>query len=138
MDIEFADDIIDILEYIGKKFGIVVDWSADNVLPYLKELSVKYITYKISVATMWIIVFSIVMLVAAIAAIIICRAAKKQDYELSTDDGEFWAIAVCIVVIIFAFCCIVYNVYNLIVCKTFPEKVLYEYITSVYNSVKNN
>lgn len=33
-----SSQIIEVFNEICNKFGIVIDWSADNILPYLTEL----------------------------------------------------------------------------------------------------
>lgn len=41
-----SEQIIEVLEYLGEKFGVAIDWSSDNVLPMVKELCAKYISWK--------------------------------------------------------------------------------------------
>lgn len=138
MNLEFADDIIDILNYVGDKFGIAIDWSAKTILPYLQELSTKYIAYRISIAVMWAIVFCVVILACVITIITLNVQSKKLNYEYSSDDLQFWLYVVAVILILVSFGLIIYQVYNIILCKTFPEKVIYEYITSLYTTMKSN
>lgn len=64
-----AEQVIKILNELCSKFGIVVDWTAENVLPYVQTLMNKYINYSKSVDIMCIILGSI-LLVGGIALII--------------------------------------------------------------------
>lgn len=85
LDLGFADDIIEILDYISKKLGIAIDWSGKTILPYLQQLSQKYITYRIGIAILWAIVFSICVLVCIITVVAIDKNAKKYNIQLDCD-----------------------------------------------------
>lgn len=48
-NIAFSSQFIEIFDHLCQKFGIVVDWSAKNVVPYVQELcgrAIKYIAFK--------------------------------------------------------------------------------------------
>lgn len=32
-----SSEIINVLEFVGDKFGIAIDWTQANVMPYLQE-----------------------------------------------------------------------------------------------------
>lgn len=36
-----SEEIIKILDHIGSKFGVAIDWTDKNVMPYLQELADK-------------------------------------------------------------------------------------------------
>lgn len=50
------NEVIEVLEQISEKFGIAVDWSSKNVIPYLEELAEKVIRYKIVVSIYWVLI----------------------------------------------------------------------------------
>lgn len=33
-----SEEIIKVIDELGKRFGIVIDWSNQNIIPYLQEL----------------------------------------------------------------------------------------------------
>lgn len=35
--------IIEILNYLGEKFNIAIDWTSENVVPYIQELFNKFV-----------------------------------------------------------------------------------------------
>ena len=39
-----------------EKFGIVIDWTSINIIPYLDELMNKYVNYEITTSTIWIVI----------------------------------------------------------------------------------
>ena len=42
-----STQIIDVLEYIGGKFGIAIDWSPKNMMPYIESLCKKILQYEV-------------------------------------------------------------------------------------------
>ena len=50
-----TDEIIKLLDELAKRFGIVIDWTSENVMPYLEDLFNRFITYHIVVDIFWII-----------------------------------------------------------------------------------
>lgn len=42
-----SDQIIKVLEYLGEKFGIAIDWTTENIMPYAEELFKRFVTMKI-------------------------------------------------------------------------------------------
>ena len=58
-----SSEIIEVLDYLGEKFGIAIDWTSNNVLPYLQALVDKFIKWEIFTSIVWIAIaaFIIVM-----------------------------------------------------------------------------
>lgn len=40
---QMSEQIIQVLDYLGKKLGLTIDWTSENVLPYVQTLCDKYI-----------------------------------------------------------------------------------------------
>lgn len=59
MKYELSTEVIKILDDLAERFGIAIDWTSDNVMPYLTELFDRFITYKIVMHTMPILLFVI-------------------------------------------------------------------------------
>ena len=43
-----SNQIIAVLDAICEKFGIVIDWTASNIMPYLQDLCKRIVTYEIA------------------------------------------------------------------------------------------
>ena len=43
-----SEEVIKILDALTEKFGLAIDWTSANVLPYLQQLCGKYVTYEIA------------------------------------------------------------------------------------------
>lgn len=111
---EFSDELIKVLDYLGDKIGLAIDWSSQNVMSYLETLAEKFINWEIGTNMFWIVL--------GIAIIIL---GIVFDY-LMDSCGMLSFIGVIIGVIVIAT-----NTYDLIKVYTFPELRLYEYVTSL-------
>lgn len=46
-----SEQIIQVLDEIAARFGIAIDWTQTNVVPYLQELMGRYVQYRIIEST---------------------------------------------------------------------------------------
>ena len=78
-----SQQIIEVLDYLFEKFDIAVDWTSENVWPYVQELAGKIVTYNI-------VTNAIVVVFGLIASIIACIFLSKlyNDYLLCTKERE--------------------------------------------------
>jgi hypothetical protein len=44
---EFSEQIIQVIDKIAEKIGIAIDWSQENILPYMQDLLRRYTTMQI-------------------------------------------------------------------------------------------
>ena len=121
---QFSSEIIKVLEYLGEKIGVTIDWTSANVLPYLEQLCKKFITWEINTSIAWIVIAGVVFVLTLIFAILVnCWS----DW-----DGIEWFIFGITTLISIAI--IVCQVFDIIECQTFPEKAIYEYIQLYLNN----
>lgn len=79
-----SEQIISVLDYMGEKLGMAIDWTAENVMPQVTEFMGRYQMYAIIEHTMWTIIFVIGI---AILEIII----KKMFKGIATEDyNNIW------------------------------------------------
>ena len=124
-----SEEIIKILDDLGRRFGILIDWSSENILPYLQDLMSRFIKYDIAI-NIFVIIFGIIFLIITIFAIrkIIKDKKEIQYYEL-LDEGmpQFFIICISIIIMLYTFSTgptkIIQDIY-------LPEKSIYEYIKS--------
>lgn len=50
-----SEEIIKVLDYLGEKFGVAIDWTQENVLPYLQDLLSRFTGYRIAISVFWVI-----------------------------------------------------------------------------------
>ena len=61
-----SDAIIKVLNELCDKFGIAIDWTSDNVVPYLQDSMVRYSKYVCYTSIMWLVIGLIIMVVFAV------------------------------------------------------------------------
>ncbi len=129
-----SEEIIKVLDAVGEKFGIAMNWSSENVVPYLQQLCGRCIKYEIATSILWIII-GITLLIISTLLIRKIKTRIKNNYN---DDEDFTVLLGCIVVVLIlvAIPIIIFNMFDLVTCFTFPEKVLIEEIQSIYQSLR--
>jgi Mn2+/Fe2+ NRAMP family transporter len=130
-----ANEIIKVLEELCEKFGIAVDWTSKNVIPYIQQLCEKYINYEIWTSVGWIVLCTSLFIVSLILAIKITKKANKDKWY---NDGIAYAAIfsiICAIVLGIAVLIIVpIQMYDIITCLTFPEKIIVEYVQGLLSS----
>lgn len=105
------------LQELAKQFGLALDWSNNNIIPYLQDLAQRVIIYEFRSSIFWIVIGAIFILVGAVTLFLAIR----------DDDGWFiitiftWMIGLLI---------IGKQINDIILCGTLPEKILLNYIQS--------
>ena len=126
----FSSELIKILDDLGRRFGIVIDWSSENIIPYLKELVGRFINWEITTSSIWI-VFAIAVIVSS------CILLKKSINIIKKDDyyGEGWIFALIMSIVFLSIGIIVFFVQTFDIAKVIflPELTIYEYIKSFIN-----
>ena len=121
-----SSEIIEVLDYLGEKFGIAIDWTSNNVLPYLQALVDKFIKWEISTSILWIAIaaFIIVMTITLINL--------KGFREINEETyGMLWVPVGLLILGFFVVICV--QIFDIIECNIFPEKVLYDFIKTMLN-----
>lgn len=114
-----SPEIIEVLDYLGEKFGIAINWTSNNVLPYLQALVDKFIQWEIFTSILWI----------AIAAFIIVMTITLMNlkrFREINEETDLWVLAGLLILGFFVFICV--QILDIIECNIFPEKVLYDFI----------
>lgn len=125
-----SDQIIAIINDLCQKFGIAIDWTAQNVMPYIEDLCKRYIQFEINTSIMWIVACASIALIAgiiwAISAIV-----KAHIYSDAADCIGFGAMLIFWIAFIVTIIVGIFEAYDIIECYNLPEKVLIEYIQSL-------
>lgn len=130
-----SDQIIAVINTLCEKFGIAIDWTSENIVPYVEQLCKKYITYEIVSSTVTITLLLVMLAVSIILTRIWC---KKANDDCWCDTGIFACAVVCIAATI-VFCVVVcvicpLEINDIITCLTFPEKQIFEYVSSMMSA----
>lgn len=117
----FSSQFIEVLDALCDKIGIAIDWTSQNVVPYVTDLATRIITYEISTSVAWIVI-------AVIVFLIIWKMTKNLCKADQFDDGWFLGWAIRIAVGLFCFGEIGFEVFDIIEAVVLPEKILYDSI----------
>ena len=90
-----SQEIINVLNYIGEKIGIAIDWTADNVLPQVMDILGRYRTFQI-------VGFSMCLIIFVVLAFVFVRCAKpfisnyrscsnNRDENLWFEYSSYWS-----------------------------------------------
>ena len=135
---EISEQIIKVLDAVCDKFGIAIDWTSNNVIPYIQQLGNKIITYDICISIVWLVIGCVIPLTVAI---LIKKFLNKKKLEAkermndyyytdgSLDEGAWCCYAMIIVLIIIAIILTTSNIESIIQDIVFPEKTIIEFIT---------
>lgn len=122
---QISNEIIEVLDYLCDKFGIAIDWTNQNIMPYLEQLFTKFIAWELSTSIAYIVIFAII---AVILTVVLVWTART-DVTLNE--------IVCVPIILGVITSIVgigVQVFDIIECNVFPEKVLFDYIQTALNN----
>lgn len=92
-----SSQIIEVLDALCAKFGIVVDWTTANVLPYAQDLCNRIVRYEIVKSVVFIVAATLVAVLAWIITVNIDNIDAQENMELFS----IIATAVGIFVVIF-------------------------------------
>lgn len=118
----FSSQFIEVLDALCDKIGIAIDWTSQNIVPYVTDLATRIITYEIWTSAAWITIMAIVFLIAWKMTKNLCKEDRFEDEWFSG-----WSIRIIIGIIFFAV--IVFQVFDIIEALALPEKTLYDFIT---------
>lgn len=129
-----SEQIIQVLNALCEKFGVVIDWTSANAIPYISELCTKLVSYEIWTSVAWIAI----MAVLSIIWFILMRIYRSPIRE-SWEEGDFLGIlavfgslVVCVAVIAVTGT----QIFDIIKCVTFPEMHVFEYIQGIIEAAK--
>ena len=126
-----SEEIIKVLDDLGDRFGIAIDWTSENVLPYLQNLMDRFITYNIAMNILYITVCAIIIVGAIIGMPKISRYAQKkmEEHPLSDWDCGFFVINVFwVIASVFSTIFLLISISDIIKSVTIPEVVIFNYL----------
>ena len=128
-----SDEIIKVLNYLGEKFGVIIDWSNDNIIPYIYDLMDRVIRYEICSSIIYIIISILICTGCIISIPKIDKYANKiieEDYYSFCDVGKYIIIAILLGAIAISVYSGVNQIIDITECIFIPEKVFINFIQS--------
>jgi len=131
MNVMISDEIIKVLDALCERFGIVIDWTSQNVIPYVMELGSRIVRYEIITSILWLLPTIIPI---TIFTKIMFRISKEGfgkvcgEYDISF-TGVMWVITLLLSFIgVFV---IITQLMDIITCLTLPEKIIFNFLKSI-------
>ncbi len=126
-----ANEIIKILDDLGRRIGVAIDWSNENVMPYLEELMNRFIQWEISTSIVWGAVGIAMLIIGLIGVMYMWKHRESYDYFGDPDEGITWMFTAFIIAIILGVIVVLTQCFD--VCKAIymPEMTIYEYIQNL-------
>lgn len=134
MELTVSNQIVEILDALCEKFGIAIDWTSQNVLPYAQELMEKGVRYELWTSIAWIVGFG---LLTGVLWFVVWKISRASDFDWNMVFIEgLPTIALALSIIgSFLILLFVYNVFqqgiDIITCLTFPEKIILDMLKTV-------
>lgn len=120
-----SDQIIAVLDELCKKFGIAINWSSQNVAPYLEDLGERIVRYEIIGSGIWIAVSLLLFLITwfMIRKYQKAKGTEEEDYrEFFLFLGLCAAIPACGVILC--------QIFDILTAIHIPEKIVADLLTS--------
>lgn len=124
------EELIKTLTELAKKFGVAIDWTSQNALPYVQELASRIVKFEVATSVLWAIVGAMMVISFRWWMPFIRNLARKEE-EKPYDMYDFYkalATAGMIITMIIGGLIIGQQVYDLIQCAILPETVVLRYL----------
>lgn len=135
-----SEEIIKVLDALGEKFGIAINWTSENVMPYLQQLCSKYITYEIATSVVWLLIGICLLFIGKYLIEKAKQYWKQYEEEDAYSDLDTMTIIYGILavnVILVGIILILHQTMDIVTCVTFPEKMLIEEMQSIYKTLQS-
>lgn len=126
-----SDEIIKVIDALAEKVGIVIDWTSQNVIPYLEQLCVKYVNYEIVTSVVWMVIG----IIFAVASIVILQKNKDMGvtHYLTMNDDYVGRVLLYLAGLGIPIMLIIFQIFDIVTCLTFPEKIIFEELKTLYS-----
>jgi hypothetical protein len=126
----FSGEIINVLDYLCGKFGIAIDWTSDNVMPYLEDLCGRYINYEVYTSIAWCTLFGVIVFVTGMVWLIGSIVDKRGGRVCLSDTTEVSCVLF-FVFLVMGMLVWTSQAFDIIECYTIPEKTILEYLSQL-------
>lgn len=127
-----SNEIVKIFDAIAERLGVAIDWSSENIIPYLEQLFDKYVKYEIATSIVYL-VFGVVLLILGVFGIKLTKKfmAKYHEIKRTNPFSEYNIAAVMTgvgvgVAFLVGTIVILVQCFDIVTCLTFPEKFILE------------
>lgn len=90
---EVSDQIIKVLDKIAEQIGLAIDWTQENIIPYVKDLFARYATMQIISNIVAGGIYLSLIIISVVMIIHILRQHNKGNTKsifIASEDGDFF------------------------------------------------
>ena len=113
------------LQKLAEQFGLALDFSKENVIPYLQQLAERVVKYEVGQSIFWMIIGIICIIVGIGLFVFVYKKVTAEEYF---DECILMLLGIIAVLFFCAgigiACC---QINDLILCEYLPEKILLRY-----------
>ena len=135
---ETSNKVVEVINVLCEKLGIAIDWTSENILPYLEQLGAHIVQYELWTSVFWIVFCLICALIFLAVALIASKYASKDNVDWDYDYVSPWVACVgyigCATFTIAFIIVLAVQAIDIIACLTCPEKVVLDYLLKMINS----
>lgn len=85
-----SQEIIKVFDYIGEKLGIAIDWTQENVMPYLEDLVGRFVKLNIIEDIIGIVCWGLIVIGCIVGAIILLNGYRKIQSATDEISTMYW------------------------------------------------
>ena len=130
--------VVQIIDALSEKFGIAIDWTSQNVMPYIENLMSRIVSYEIGINIFWMIFCPLMFVAFCLPG----RILTRKSLEAYNDDwcesaGGIIGLICYIVAIGWLIATLVVvptGVVRIVECVNIPEKVFFDYIKNALST----
>lgn len=126
-----SNEIIKVLDDLSERLGIAIDWSSQNVMPYLQDLMDRYINLEITGSVIWIVIAVLVIagtLVFTFKFVPYAKKRSEKDYLIDWDSAMYSCVVIAIIVILAFLLVVLQQVFDIVTCCIMPEQMILNYL----------
>lgn len=124
------EELIEVLTELTKKFGVAIDWTSQNALPYVQELASRIVKFEVATSVLWTIVGAMMVISFRWWMPLVrnlTRKEKEKPYKMY-DFYKSLATAGMIITMLIGVLMIFQQTYDVIECVILPEAVVLRYL----------
>lgn len=80
----FSEQFKEVFELICEKIGVAIDWTQENIVPYIMDLCKRYVAYNIVETVLWIL-FGIALIIGGIIVFRVIIKDRARCFSLKRD-----------------------------------------------------
>ena len=81
-----SDEIIKVIDAVSEKTGMAIDWTSQNIVPYVTEVIHRFAMYKVSMNAVGAFIATLFF----VATIFFLKYYNKNIYEDSDSEVDFF------------------------------------------------